>query len=330
MTNDRWTDCVTSTSVLPSLVSLFLTCVHFAFLHARVEGREALRNLDVALKAAKLLLEQNQVNAAEASTGLYMKQAQPAAKRPPIKDLILGLLKGGFTLDDGTEHNIRDTSKDLEVCRSNCESAFKMVWHLYVIYQQAPSRRSSVDNLHRHGTLGLALDNVLSAFNRRPFSVSPEGDNRIQYAKLTALNQSHESAKRLEELMMRAGKAWVEERADHQNINHQTGKTISKVQALGQLQTSLFELLWTSTVEQLKRHGSGSANEDVNWKRTVNSEAMAFQSDLLDLEKGLQEAILRAKKQRFAIAFCGMVKAGKSLFLNALIGEPILPSDGQF
>jgi ribosome biogenesis GTPase A len=88
--------------------------------------------------------------------------------------------------------------------------------------------------------------------------------------------------------------------------------------------------LWTSTVEQLKRHGSGWADEGVvSGKGGLNPELAAFKSDLLDLEKGLQEAILRAKKQRFAIAFCGMVKAGKSLFLNALIGEPVLPSDGQ-
>ena len=270
------------------------------------------------------------MNAADASTGLYAKQAQPAAKRPPIRELIFSFLKGSFTLDDGTEHNIRDTSKDLDVCRNNCESAFKMLWHLYVIYQQAPNRQSSVDNRYHEGALGPALDNVLSAFNHKPFSVSPEGDNRIQYARLTALNQSHDCAKRHEELMKRAGRAWVDERADRHSTNQQTGKIISKVQALGQLQTSLFELLWTSTVEQLKRHGSGWADEGiVNGKGRLNPELTAFKSDLLDLEKGLQEAILRAKKQRFAIAFCGMVKAGKSLFLNALIGEPILPSDGQ-
>ncbi|KIM23876.1 hypothetical protein M408DRAFT_332078, partial [Serendipita vermifera MAFF 305830] len=289
------------------------------------EGREALRNLDVAFKAAKLLMEQNQVNAVSGSAGLYGTQAQPAAKRPPIRELVFSFLKANFKPDDGTEWSIRDTAKDLDVCRSNCESAFKMTWHLYVIYQQAPSRRSTVDNRNHKGELGPALDNVLSAFNHKPFSVSPEGDNRVRYSKLTVLNQSHEYAKAHEELMRRAGKAWVDERADLQMTNFQTGKTISRIQALGQLQTSLFEVLWTSTVEQLKRHGSNWA--EGTGRGSANPEAVGFKNDLLDLEKGLQEAILRAKKQRFAIAFCGMVKAGKSLFLNALIGEPILPSD---
>lgn len=269
-------------------------------------------------------MEQNQVNAIESSAGLYGIHAQPAAKRPPIKELIFSFLKANFKLDDGTEHNIRDTAKDLDVCRSNCESAFKMTWHLYVIFQQAPSRRSTVDNRNYKGELGPALDDVLSAFNRKPFSVSPEGDGRVRYARLTTLNHSHDCAKAHEDLMRRAGRAWADERADLPGRNIQTGRTISKVQALGQLQTSLFEVLWTSTVEQLKRHGSSWTDT----REATNTEAIGFRSDLLDLEKGLQEAILRAKKQRFAIAFCGMVKAGKSLFLNALIGEPILPSDG--
>jgi ribosome biogenesis GTPase A len=45
-----------------------------------------------------------------------------------------------------------------------------------------------------------------------------------------------------------------------------------------------------------------------------------FEKAVEELEKRLQETIVRSKKQRFAIAFCGMVKAGKSLVLNALMG----------
>jgi len=42
-----------------------------------------------------------------------------------------------------------------------------------------------------------------------------------------------------------------------------------------------------------------------------------------------QEAIIRSKNQHFSIAFCGTVKAGKSQFLNALMGKSILLSDGE-
>jgi hypothetical protein len=42
------------------------------------------------------------------------------------------------------------------------------------------------------------------------------------------------------------------------------------------------------------------------------------------LEKALQEGIVCAKKPYFSIAFCGVVKAGKSLFLNTFMGRAIL------
>ncbi|KAG8796745.1 hypothetical protein FRC17_007956, partial [Serendipita sp. 399] len=163
-----------------------------------------------------------------------------------------------------------------------------------------------------------ALDDVLGAFHRRPFFVSPEGDDRVQFSRLTILNMNHDCARRHEEIMRSAGRDWVRDNMDRDSFLISSGRRTSVVQALGQLQTSLFELLWSSTIEQMKRHGD---------TETLASESADFQRELMELEKALQESILRAKRQRFAIAFCGMVKAGKSLFLNALIGESILPSD---
>ncbi|OBZ66418.1 hypothetical protein A0H81_13701 [Grifola frondosa] len=48
---------------------------------------------------------------------------------------------------------------------------------------------------------------------------------------------------------------------------------------------------------------------------------------LLGLQAGIKKEIARERKHKFIIAFCGMVKAGKSLFINALMGRSILPSD---
>ena len=73
-------------------------------------------------------------------------------------------------------------------------------------------------------------------------------------------------------------------------------------------------------IEQLKKRGADTAD---------NPERPEFEKALVELEKGLQEVIVRSKKQRFAIAFCGTVKAGKSLFLNALMGRAIPPPDGE-
>ena len=97
----------------------------------------------------------------------------------------------------------------------------------------------------------------------------------------------------------------------------------AQVRDIGALQTLLFELLWSGTVEQLKqlkRHSAYSADDP---------ERPEFERAVEELESALQEAIVRSKKQHFSIAFCGMVKAGKSLFLNALMGRAILPSDGE-
>ena len=99
-------------------------------------------------------------------------------------------------------------------------------------------------------------------------------------------------------------------------IQNYTGQ----VRELADLQTSLFELFWSGTIEQLKKRDVNSGDDP---------EHRDFEKALMELEKALQEAIVRSKKRRFAIAFCGMVKAGKSLFLNALMGRAILPSDGE-
>jgi hypothetical protein len=273
-------------------------------------------------------LERNQVKLPENEPS----EEEEKPKRPPIMDLVKHFLKTNFTPSDGALDAINDTTKDIEVCRNNCEREFKLVWHLYVIYQQQPARRGSMDSHHKAvESVGRALDEVLGSFYKKPFSATPEGSDRISYSKLTELNRDKNCAEKHEAVMRRAGEMWVKDLMDGNPLKNQSGKTISRVQALGQIQTTLFELLWTNTVEQLKRHGSGwsLAENSGECRAPTDPERTEFQRDLGELEKTLQEAIMRAKKQRFAISFCGMVKAGKSLFLNALIGEPILPSDGK-
>jgi len=73
-------------------------------------------------------------------------------------------------------------------------------------------------------------------------------------------------------------------------------------------------------VEELKQHSPHSSDDP---------ERPEFERAVEGLDRVLQEAIVRSKEQHFSIAFCGMVKAGKSLFLNALMGKAILPSDGE-
>ncbi|KIM23880.1 hypothetical protein M408DRAFT_332082 [Serendipita vermifera MAFF 305830] len=312
---------------------------HLKKLCTMSEGIEAIRNLELALKFTVQLLNQNQTSTYKNIP--YGVQLRPGSKRPLIKDLIRSCSSHYVSVEkhtwsssklsspheDQTDRHMRDTSHDIDMCRNECAGAFKGVWYLYIMYQQAPHWRSSFYNDYRGEELGYALNNVLVAFNKTPFSVSAVGTDYIPTDVLMEFQRSHQCALEHKKIMERAGKAWVDERLDRLINHNRSGRLISKVQALGQIQTSLLELLWTGVVEQLKKCGSQhSSEQEFVLIGSPNLEEAAFKEDLADLEQSLLEAILRAKKQRFAISFCGMVKAGKSLFLNALIGERILPS----
>lgn len=92
-----------------------------------------------------------------------------------------------------------------------------------------------------------------------------------------------------------------------------------------------------------------------NISRLIDQELFAFKSVLpeteallLDIKAAIEKEVARVNNKKFTVAFCGMVKAGcvrlarvavhnvklivyifsKSLFLNALTGTSILPSDG--
>jgi hypothetical protein len=207
-----------------------------------------------------------------------------------------------------------DGSKEHEIYfrRQDNRRTFKLVLDLYVITQQRTSRTLSMDNSGNiQDDVGQALDSFLHAFHVHPFAVSLSEDSQVDPLTFAVLNQDHETATRHEQLARRIGKAWVD---DH------IGEYNAQVQYLRFLQTLLFGLLWSGTVEQLKRHSPYFANDP---------ERPAFEWAPERLEAALQEEIARAKEQRFTAVLCGMARAGKSLFLNALMGRAILPSDGE-
>ena len=269
-----------------------------------------MENLERALKATRLLLEENPAGNQHEAT------RNRSGNKKPRRSLILVLNVLKANIRPGHRHeligDLKDATVDSFVCQQNNKRAFKLVWNLYVVAQQWTGAPSSVDIIGNiQDSIGQALDSVLHAFHVHPFAVSPEGDSRVNLPTFAILNHSHETATRHEKLARRIGKAWVDDRARRYN---------TQIQDIRALQTSLFELLWSGTVEQLKRHNPYSSDDP---------ERPEFERAVEELEMVLQEAILRSKKQHFAIAFCGMVKAGKSLFLNALMGRSILPSDGK-
>jgi len=275
----------------------------------RTDGKEAIQSLIWALKATRLLLEENPAGNRQEVT------VNPSGNKKPRRALnsVLNVLKAN--LRPGHRHeligDLRDATDEIFACQQNNERAFKRVWNLYVVAQQWTGRRSSVGNRGNiQDRVAQALDSVLDAFNVHPFAVSPEGGSGVNLSTFAILNHNHETATQHEQLARQMGKAWVDDRVR---------KFDTQIRDIADLKTSLFELLWSGTVEQLKRD---SAYSD-------DPERPEFERAVEELERALQEAIVRSKKQRFAIAFCGMVKAGKSLFLNALMGRAILPSDGE-
>ena len=159
----------------------------------------------------------------------------------------------------------------------------------------------------------MAFDFVLDAFRVHPFAVSPGRIRRVNDLHVFAiLNHNHEAATQHQTLARQIGRAWVDDRVRGYSND-------SQVQEFGALQRSLFELLWSGSVEQLKR---------VSPYPSDDPEQLGFEGAVGELKRVLQKEIVRSREQRFTIVFCGTVEADR-LFLNALMGRAILPSDGE-
>ena len=269
----------------------------------RTDGKEAMESLERALKATRLLLEENPAGNRQEVT------ANPRRALNVVFNVLKANLRPGHRQE--LVGDLKDATDEIFVCQQNNKRAFKLVWNLYVVAQQWTGRRSTVDSIGNiQDPVGQALDSILHAFHVHPFAVSPEGDSPVNLPTFTILSHNQEAATRHEKLARRIGKAWVDDRVRRFD---------PQIRDIAALQTSLFELLWSGTVEQLKRDSAYSSDDP---------ERPEFEKAVEELERALREAIVRSKKQGVTIAFCGMVKAGKSLFLNALIGRAILPSDG--
>ena len=288
----------------------------------RQVGKESMKSLEGALQATQSLLENDPADPS------HEAMMNPSESEKPRKALhfVLNALKTNLQLGHPHEFigGLKDATYEIFVCQQKNERALKLIWYRYVVTRQWTGRPSSVEKIgnnqdaspvedisNNQDDVGQALNSVLHAFHIHPFAISREGDSRVSLPTLEILNHNNTSATQHEMLARRIGKAWVGDRISKYN---------AQIRDHSALLTSLFELLWSGTVEQLKHNNAYSSDDP---------ERPEFERAVAELERALQEAVVRSKKQRFAIAFCGMVKAGKSMFLNALMGRAILPSDGE-
>ena len=265
-----------------------------------------MESLERALQAMRPLLEENPESSSNENT---TNPSRSKKFRRPI-DLVLNIPPGQRLNLQG---NLKDATYEIHSCRHNNKRAFKYVWNLYVIFQQSIGRDSSLSSIDNNiqDSVKQLLDSILHTFRVHPFAVSHEEDSPFNLSTLAVLNDNPDTATRHEQLVRRIGKVWVDDRVRGYH---------PRIRDLASLQASLFELLWSGTVEQLKMNIADSADDP---------EGPEFEKVVKGLESSLQEAIVRSKKQPLAITLCGMIKAGKSLFLNALMGRMILPSDGE-
>jgi len=191
----------------------------------------------------------------------------------------------------------------------NIKRDFKLLWNLYTIFHQR-ANTETIFSLDRSSVKSMteALDAVSWEFIGHPFGISrPCGS-----FSLLVLNRDHDAASRKEELARKLGKGWIDDRVNRHHV---------PANQLIDVQITLFELIWSGTIQQLKGNPTRS---------TTDPEYREFEQSLDQLDSSLQDVIARSKRPRFTLSFYGMVKAGKSLFLNSLIGKIVLPSNGRY
>jgi hypothetical protein len=266
-----------------------------------------MEDFERALKATRLVLEENPAgNRHEATMNSFGSEKPGRALK-----YVLNVLKTNFLSGELLDlvRDLKDAANEVFLCQQNNKRAFKFAW-----YRHVANRLWSVhffDHMigNGEGRVSQALNSVVEILRSNPFAVSPERIRREHDSHMFAiLNHNHEAATRHERLARHIGKVWVDEYIREYYI---------QAQGLDFMQFWLFQLLWSDTVEQMKRHSPHS---------TDDPERPEFERSVEELERVLQEVMVRSRK---SIAFCGTVRAGMSLFLNALMGRSIFPSDGE-
>jgi hypothetical protein len=269
-----------------------------------------MENFERALKATRLVLEENPAGNRDEATMNSFGSEDPGRALKCVLNVLKASSCSGDLLD--LVRDLKNATNEIFVCQRNNKRAFKFAWYCHVANSLSSGRFSTHMIGNGEGRVSQALNSVAEIFASNPFAVSLERtrDEHDQHMFVT-LNHNHEAATRHKTLARQIGKAWVDE-----NVR----KYIFRVQCPDFMQAWLFQLLWSDTVEQIRQHSPHSSDDP---------ERPEFETAVEELERVLQEGMVRSKKQPASIAFCGTVKADKSLFLNALIGRLILPSDGE-
>jgi hypothetical protein len=268
-----------------------------------------MEDFERALKVTRLVLEENpEGNRHGATMNSFGSEKPRRALKYVLDDLKKANFRWRYPLD--LVRDLNDVTNEVFVCQRNNKRAFKFTWYGHVA-NSLPSGHFSAHMIGNvEGRVSRALNSVAEIFGYNPFAASPERTRHGHDLNMFAiLNHNHEVAARHETLARKIGKTWVDEYIRPYYL-----------QGLDIMQSWLFQLLWSDTVEQIKQHSPHSDDDP---------ERPELERAVEELERVLQDGMIRSNKKPASIAFYGSVNAGKSLLLNALMGRSILPSDGE-
>jgi hypothetical protein len=274
-----------------------------------------MEDFERALRATQLVLEENPAGSRHETTMNSFRSEKPGRALKYVLDILKTNFRSGDLLD--LIRDLKDATNEILVCQRNNKRAFKFAWYRHVADHLRPRLFSAYMIGNGEGRVSRAINSVVEIFGYNPFAVSPE---RIRHGHdlhmFAILNHNHDAATRHEGLARQIGKAWVDE-----HVRPYDARPYDvRVQWLDFMQAWLVQVLWSDTIETIKQHSPHSPDDP---------ERPVFERAVEELERVLQEGMVRSNKQPVSIAFCGTVNAGKSLFLNALMGRLILPSDGE-
>jgi len=256
-------------------------------------------------------MEKFQEDLSAMTTLLGTESAKESSKLPNTQSSLKSILQSLIHLPPAKQRTAVSELKDARIKildnQQNIKRDFRFLWNLYTISQQ-PANTRAIFSSDRSSTKTItALDAVSWEFISHPFGISQSCGS----ISLSVLNRDHDAASKKERLAKELGKGWINDRVNRSHV---------PASQLIEVQIPLFELIWSGTIQQLKGNPTHSIDDP---------EHREFEQTLDQLDSSLKEVIARSKRPRFTLSFYGMVKAGKSLFLNSLIGNIVLPSNGR-
>jgi hypothetical protein len=233
---------------------------------------------------------------------------EPSTRPSSLKSFLQSLMYLRPAKQRTVVSELKDARNKILDNQQNSKRDFKLLWNLYTISQQQADT-GAIFSLDGSSVKTMTALNAVSwEFISHPFGISQLTNS----FSLSVLNRDHDAASQKEELARKLGKGWIDARVNRHHV---------PANQLIDVQIPLFEFIWSGTIQQLEEKPTHSTNDP---------EHREFEQILNQLDSSLQEAITRSKRPRFTLSFYGMVKAGKSLFLNSLIGKIVLPSNGRY